>query len=81
MISVSDLKCSCLSITEYLKAESEIELLPESMIPSKIDAIESYTHRLISEGGVSTDVFIKNFGKEKTEQFFDTVMFGTGNYR
>ena len=55
--------------------------LTENMIPIKIDAMESYTHRLISEGGVSTDVFMKNFGKEKTEKFFDTVMFGTENYR
>ena len=68
-------------LTEYLKAESETELLTENMIPIKIDAMESYTHRLISEGGVSTDVFMKNFGKEKTEKFFDTVMFGTENYR
>ena len=68
-------------LSAYLDGAKEMELLPEDKIPEKLDAIESYTHRLISEGGVSTDVFKKKFGEEKTRKFFDNVLFGTGNYR
>ena len=68
-------------LSEYLGGAKEIELLPESQIPEKLDAMEAYTHRLVSEGGISTDVFKKELGEEKTLKFFDNVLFGTGNYR
>lgn len=65
----------------YLTGSDSIELLPAEIIPAKLDAVEAYTHRLIQEGGVSTDVFKKELGEAETTTFFDTVMFGTGNYR
>ena len=68
-------------LNEYLSGAKECEPLPEDKIPEKLDAMEAYTHRLISEGGISTDVFKKELGEEKTRKFFDSVMFGTGNYR
>ncbi len=68
-------------LNEYLSGAQKIELLPEDKIPEKLDVMESYTHRLISEGGISTDVFKEELGEEKTYKFFDNVMFGTGNYR
>lgn len=34
-----------------------------------------YVNGLLSNGGPSTDVFIKKFGKEKTEKLFKTVLF------
>ena len=68
-------------LSEYLGGAKEIELLPESQIPEKLDAMEAYTHRLVSEGGISTDVFKKELGEEKTLKFFDNVLFGTANYR
>ena len=68
-------------LSEYLDGAKEIELLPDDKIPEKLDAMEAYTHRLISEGGISTDVFKKELGEDQTYRFFDNVMFGTGNYR
>ncbi len=65
----------------YLTGAKEIELLPTDKIPEKLDAMEAYTHRLITEGGISTDVFKKELGEEQTYRFFDNVFFGTGNYR
>ena len=37
---------------------------------------DEYSNGLINNGGPSTDVFLKNFGKERTEEFFHKVMFG-----
>ena len=68
-------------LSDYLDGAKEIELLPEYKISEKLDCMEAYTHRLISEGGISTDVFKKELGEEKTREFFDNVMFGTENYR
>jgi hypothetical protein len=68
-------------LNEYLNGAKECELLSEDKIPEKLDAMEAYTHRLIGEGGISTDVFKKELGEEQTRKFFDNVMFGTGNYR
>ena len=68
-------------LSEYLDGAKEMELLPENKIPEKLDAMEAYTHKLISEGGISTNVFKKELGEEKTRKFFDHVLFGTENYR
>ena len=46
-------------LSVYLLGVKAIELLPKSKIPEKIDAMKSYTHRLISEVEISTDVFKK----------------------
>ncbi len=70
-----------LYLSEYLSGAKEMESLSEDKIPDKLDVMEAYTHRLISEGGISTDVFKKELGEEKTQKFFDYVMFGTENYR
>ena len=35
-----------------------------------------YTNGLISNGGPATDAFLKAWGKEKTKDFFDKVLFG-----
>lgn len=42
----------------------------------KKEKARAYSHRLIEEGGTSTDNFIKNWGKDKTREFFDTILFG-----
>ncbi|MBQ6333861.1 MAG: hypothetical protein IJI46_02165 [Erysipelotrichaceae bacterium] len=35
-----------------------------------------YSYGLINNGGPATDVFLKKWGKEKTQDFFDKVLFG-----
>jgi len=39
----------------------------------------AYVDGLLSQGGPSTDVFQKAFGKEKTEELFKNVLFGVGS--
>ena len=41
----------------------------------------TYSNGLIEKGGVSTDVFKKALGEEKTRAFFNGVFFGTYNYK
>lgn len=41
---------------------------------------KAYSSGLIEKGGVSTDLFKKTQGEEKTREFFDRVFFGTANY-
>ena len=36
-----------------------------------------YVNGLLEKGGPSTDVFIKELGREKTEKLFKTILFGT----
>ena len=42
---------------------------------------KNYADRLIEEGGISTDVFKKALGTEKTKKFFSEVFFGTDLYQ
>lgn len=42
----------------------------------KTKKVRAYSHGLIENGGPATDSFLKAWGKEKTEKFFDEVMFG-----
>jgi len=46
---------------------------------AKIKAASVYTEGLLSNGGASTDQFVKAKGKEYTEKFFREYLFGTGN--
>lgn len=43
----------------------------------KLSVVKQYTDGLIDKGGVSTDFFVKNLGKENTRILFDQVLFGT----
>ena len=47
----------------------------------KRQLIQEYSDNLIKNGGVSTDVFKKQLGEEKTKDFFDKVFFGTARQR
>ena len=38
---------------------------------------EYYVNGLLEKGGPSTDVFLKELGREKTEELFKTILFGT----
>lgn len=72
------------------KARKEIESLSEeyleAFISSKAEAatdekekkkkIDDYVSSLLSNGGVSTDIFKKKLGEEKTGELFSKVLFG-----
>lgn len=40
---------------------------------------EDYVSGLLSHGGPSTDVFMKKIGKEKTQELFENILFGTSS--
>lgn len=46
-------------------------------IRNKAKKAKYYVDGLLKNGGPSTDVFKKNFGEEKTETLYKTVLFGT----
>lgn len=61
---------------------SYIELLknaPACDRQAKIKAASVYTEGLLSNGGASTDQFVKAKGRGYTEKFFREYLFGTGN--
>lgn len=65
----------------YMTAAEGLGQLSDEEKDEKIEITQKYTDGLISNGGVSTDVFKKKLGEEKTKDFFDKVFFGTERYR
>ena len=55
----------------YLKLPAEAPVNPQE----KKKKGDDYVNRLLSNGGPATDVFIKKFGREKTERLFREVLF------
>ena len=65
----------------YMEEANKLEQLSDSEKAEKLEIIQSYCDDLVSQGGVSTDVFKKVLGEEKTKDFFDKVFFGTERYK
>jgi len=65
------------SLGIYLEHAKQFPLLEKSAKQEKIAITQEYTNGLIEKGGISTDVFKKELGDEKTKHFFDNVFFGT----
>lgn len=65
------------SIKTFIQHEKTLPALSEEEKTEKTALTIEYTDGLIEKGGISTDVFKKELGKEKTKHFFDTVFFGT----
>ena len=65
------------SLRVYLEHSEELPPLSEDARTEKIALTTDYTNGLIENGGVSTDVFKKQLGREATKEFFDKVLFGT----
>ena len=60
----------------YLAAVREMPACDEA---EKRRKAAEYSEGLAEHGGPATDPFIKKYGREKTTQFFRTVLFGTGD--
>lgn len=56
---------------------SVISAFVPSSADKKREKTEYYANGLLERGGPSTDVFKKSLGKEKTEELFKKVLFGT----
>ncbi|MBQ9340879.1 MAG: hypothetical protein IJT81_00705 [Lachnospiraceae bacterium] len=64
-------------LREYTAQINAYPVLDEASAIAKTKKIKEYSDRLIDEGGISTDMFKKKLGAEKTRDFFDKVFFGT----
>ena len=61
----------------HLKAWLKTECPPLTDKAAKQAKTAAYVEGLLTHGGPSTDVFMKALGREKTEQLFRKVLFGT----
>ena len=60
--------------------DAYLDVLEDSHICDSIEKKEKakeFVNGLLENGGPSTDMFMKKFGLEKTEKFFNEAMFGT----
>lgn len=69
------------SLGTYLSETRRIERSSDENKTRQTDNTKAYSDGLIEKGGVSTDVFKKALGEDKTRDFFDKVFFGTALYR
>ena len=61
-------------------AEAYLKMLDETHVcesEEKKEKIREFTEGLVENGGPSTDVFLKQLGRETTERFLNEAMFGT----
>jgi len=64
--------------TEYFKAYVEAAIkAPACDGDAKNEKASVYVEGLLSNGGPSTDVFLKHYGEEKTKYLFRNILFGT----
>lgn len=64
----------------YLDAADALPVSTADEQAAQLEKTQSYCNGLIEQGGVSTDVFKKALGEEKTRDFFGRVFFGTDLY-
>lgn len=63
---------------EYFKAYIEAaKKAPLCDAAVKKEKASVYVEGLLKNGGPSTDIFMKNYGREKTEYLFRNILFGT----
>jgi hypothetical protein len=68
----------CDGLEAVLDASSGLPELTEEQKKAKNVITKDYTDGLISNGGISTDMFKSSLGEDVTRDFFSKVLFGTG---
>ena len=71
----------CDAVRTYMGKANELEKLSADEQAEKLALTQEYSDNLISKGGVSTDVFKKALGEDKTKELFDKVFFGTARQK
>lgn len=69
------------ALNTYLNAADAVAADTPELAEKQLANTQAYSDGLIEKGGVSTDVFKKALGEDKTREFFDKVFFGTARYR
>lgn len=65
------------AVDTYISEAAAAGRLTKEEQTEKLELTQEFSDNLITKGGVSTDVFKKALGEEKTKEFFDKVFFGT----
>ncbi len=65
---------------EHFKAYLNASNVCSVDIEKKVELSTEYVNGLLNNGGPSTDVFIKMFGREKTEKLYNEILFGLKKY-
>ena len=68
----------CDGLEAVLDASADLPQLTEEEQKTKNEITKQYTDGLISNGGISTDMFKSSLGEDVTRDFFSKVLFGTG---
>ena len=68
------------ALDTYLGETKQLAVSSAEVQAKQLENTKRYSDGLIDKGGVSTDVFKKALGEEKTRDFFDKVFFGTAHY-
>lgn len=68
------------ALKTYLGESAKQDVSSAEVQAKQFENTKAYSSGLIDKGGVSTDVFKKALGEDKTRDFFGKVFFGTAKY-
>lgn len=68
------------NLETFIEMENESPELDKEARKAKWECNHEYARRLVDDGGVSTELFVKAIGEEKTKDFFFSVFFASDRY-
>ena len=69
------------NLETFIEMEKASPKLEGKALQAKWQCNYEYARRLVDDGGVSTDLFVKSLGAERTKRFFYSVFFAPDRYR
>lgn len=69
------------NLETFIEMEKASPLLNEEQYGAKWEKNYEYARALVEEGGVSTELFVKSLGADKTKEFFYSVFFAPDRYK
>ena len=69
------------NLETFIEMEKASPLLDENQYKAKWSKNYEYARSLVEDGGVSTDLFVKSLGADKTKEFFYSIFFAPDKYR
>ncbi len=69
------------NLETFIEMEKASPLLDETRYNAKWAKNYEYARALVEDGGVSTDLFVKSLGADKTKEFFYSIFFAPDKYK
>ena len=69
------------NLETFIEMEKASPKLEGEALRAKWQCNYEYARRLVDDGGVSTELFVKSLGAERTKRFFYSVFFAPDRYR